>query len=73
MEVGYQREEMNRADYYHGRRGMALLRDTVSMTFEKDVELHFFEDVDDSGERCERHTGKIGKNCRKGYRVNGTW
>ncbi len=25
---------------------------TISMTFEKDVELHFFEDVDDSGEGC---------------------
>jgi hypothetical protein len=27
--------------------GLALWKDTVNMTFEKDVELHFFEDVDD--------------------------
>ncbi len=34
---------------------MALWRDTVSMTFEKDVELDFFEDVDDIREGCGRH------------------
>ncbi len=47
---------MKRADEYYGSRGDGTLVEGYSEhAFETDVELHFFEDVDDSGERCDRH------------------